>query len=312
MLTGTSHAADKIVANIKPEGWEATVEKVAINGVMAGCKPEHMPVLLAMAELGPACSWSSPCSFSLLWAVSGPYGQDIQMNSGMAVMSPGNEANAAIGRAAVLMAINLGGNYPTVNVLKQYGNPADYGCCIAEAPDDMNQWSSLRVDWGYQGSDSVLLRYEGFWMTYLACSSGIKPMEGFEELPSLENLIGMLKNQHMNRGALFLMSPDAVKGYIHSGFKTKQSFQEWLWYNVTQTKKEWVEGYWFVYESSRVQASGTPRTWNRDMLTWPDHTKVPMYPSPDHIGVMVTGGTGHFVGCIHLGNPAHTSVDKWR
>jgi hypothetical protein len=312
MLRGTSHAPDELVGLIQPEGWEATVEKVAINGVMAGCKPEHMPVLLAMTELGVSNSFASPCSFSKLWAVSGPYGQEIEMNSGMAVMSPGNEANATIGRAAALMAINLGGNYPTVNVIKQYGNPADYSCCFAETPDDMNPWSSLREDWGYMQSDSLLLRYEGFWMSYLACSSGTKPLKGFEELPTLNNLIGMIKNEHMSMGSLFLMTPDAVKGYIEMGFKTKESLQEWLWHNATQTKKEWLAGYWFVYEGNRIEPAGSMKTWNMDMLNWPDEAEIPVCPSPKHIGVMVTGGTGHFVANIQLAHPKHTSIDKWR
>jgi hypothetical protein len=312
MLSGTSHSPDEIVGRIQPEGWEATVEKVAINGVMAGCRPEHMPVLLAIAELGPAVTYSSPCSFSILWAVSGPYAQEIQMNSGYAVLSPGNPANATIGRAATLMAINLGGVYPSVNMIKQIGHPADYSCCITEVPDEKNPWSPVRDDWGYKRSESVLFRFESFWVAFLHCASGTKPLQGAEELPSLNNLLGMLANQHLSIGTLFLMTPMTAEGYVRMGFRTKQSFQEWLWYNATQPKREWVNGYWFVYERRRVQPSGTPKAWNEDMLSWPDETQVPRFPNPKYMGVLVTGGNGYGLASIHMGNPEHTLIDKWR
>src|SRR5690606_22468898 len=76
MLAGTSHAPDEVVGRLRPTGfrefWEFTVEKVAVNAVMAGCRPEYLPVVLAMASSGETARSSSTTSFAGLAVVNGP------------------------------------------------------------------------------------------------------------------------------------------------------------------------------------------------------------------------------------------------
>ncbi len=110
MLKGSSHKPDEVVGELR-SGYEAgsfTVEKVAANAVMAGAKPEYMPVILTMAASGVAAIATSTQSFARMIVVNGPIRNEIGMNSGTGALSPFNQANAVIGRAATLMSINLG------------------------------------------------------------------------------------------------------------------------------------------------------------------------------------------------------------
>src|SRR5262249_18649821 len=117
MLAGTSRAPDEIVGRMRPtvyrEFWEYTVEKVAVNAVMAGARPEYFPVILAMAASGITARSSSTTSFSGVALVNGPIRNEIGMNPGIGAMGPYNHANATIGRAYGLLSQNLqGGSVP--------------------------------------------------------------------------------------------------------------------------------------------------------------------------------------------------------
>ena len=112
MLTGTAADPSEIVGQlsitIHQEKLEYTVEKVAVNAVMAGAGPEHLPVILALAASEEASMPSSTTSFSRMAVVNGPIREEIGMNSGLGALSPFNHANTVIGRAWTLMTINLG------------------------------------------------------------------------------------------------------------------------------------------------------------------------------------------------------------
>src|SRR5262245_56242898 len=138
MLDGTSRAADEVVAVVPPDLVPATVEKVAINAVMAGCRPEYLPVVLAAVEAactdsfnmhGLLCTtfFSGPVII-----VNGPIAAQIGMNSGINCLGQGNRANATIGRALQLVVRNLGGGLPGGIDRATLGAPGKYTCCFAE------------------------------------------------------------------------------------------------------------------------------------------------------------------------------------
>ena len=117
MLKGTSLPPDKVVGRMRPtrfrEFWEFTVEKVAVNAVMAGARPEYLPVILAMAASGQTARSSSTTSFATISVVNGPIRNEIGMDAGIGVLGPYNHANATIGRAFGLLSQNLqGGSVP--------------------------------------------------------------------------------------------------------------------------------------------------------------------------------------------------------
>jgi len=151
MLKGTSRKPDEIVGRIPPNLAECTVEKVTINAVMAGCKPEYMPVLLAAIEaaLEPVFTlhgvlattyFSSPVII-----VNGPIVKRIGMNSGINALGQGNRANATIGRALNLIVRNVGGGRPGEVDRATLGAPSKFTLCFAEDESDP-AWQPLAQD----------------------------------------------------------------------------------------------------------------------------------------------------------------------
>jgi hypothetical protein len=129
MLKGTSHKPDEIVGELRA-GYEAgryNVETVAANAVMAGAKPEYMPVILAMAASGVPAIATSTQSFARMLVINGPIRREINMNAGCGALSPFNQANAVIGRTATLMSMNLGrGGVPNLTFWGTQGNNLNY------------------------------------------------------------------------------------------------------------------------------------------------------------------------------------------
>ena len=135
MLKGTSHARDKVVGRLRPtafrEFWEFTVEKVAVNAVMAGARPEYLPVILAMAASGITARSSSHDVVRHDRVVNGPIRNEIGMNSGIGAMGPYNHANATIGRAYGLLSQNLqGGSVPGETYMGSLGNSYAYSAAL--------------------------------------------------------------------------------------------------------------------------------------------------------------------------------------
>ena len=118
MLRGTKRDAQEVTAVVPPNVAPCTIEKVAINAVMAGCKPEYLPVVIAAVE--GACTdefnahgvMATTLGASPVMVVNGPSRRKLDMNHGISVLGPGNRANAALGRAVRLVLRNVGGARP--------------------------------------------------------------------------------------------------------------------------------------------------------------------------------------------------------
>ncbi len=160
MLAGTSRDRSEIVAVIPPNLVEASVEKVAINAVMAGCRPEYLPVVLAALEA--ICNddfnmhgvLATTATVGPILVVNGPIRDELKMNSGMNVLGPGNRANSTIGRAVQLCVRNLGGGRPGEIDRSTHGNPGKIGLCFAE-DEEGSHWKSLAMDRGFAGISTV-------------------------------------------------------------------------------------------------------------------------------------------------------------
>ena len=145
MLKGTDLPPDHVVARIPPKMGKATVEKIAINAVMAGCLPTYMPVLIAAVEaLVDPRMWleaytCSCASWAPLLIVNGPIRKDLQINSGAGVFSPYYKANAAIGHAVGLMIMNIGGIRHGIEDMGVFGHEGRFGMCIAE-DEEASPW----------------------------------------------------------------------------------------------------------------------------------------------------------------------------
>jgi len=158
MLKGTSHSRDEVVAaSFGCEGWGATVEAVAINAVMAGAKPEYMPVLLATVHAADLIQTRSAIGgrfatvavstngFGFMQVINGPYAKEIGMNSGRGALGPGYRPNATIGRTFQLFERNLGGCISGISMNPTMGNNTLHaGVAFAEA-EEASPWEPLHV-----------------------------------------------------------------------------------------------------------------------------------------------------------------------
>lgn len=161
MLEGTSRDAQEVVAVMPPNMAKVTVEKIAINSVLAGCKPEYLPVVIAAVEA--VCTddfnihgvMATTMGASPVMVVNGPIRQRIDMNMGLGALGQGNRANATIGRALRLVIRNVGGARPGGTERSTFSNPMKYTMCFAEW-EERSPWNPLHVDRGFDKDDSVV------------------------------------------------------------------------------------------------------------------------------------------------------------
>src|SRR5438128_781889 len=160
---GSTRAPDEVVATVAPDLVECTVEKVAINAFMAGCKPEYFPVVLAAVEA--ACNeafnihgvLATTMPVGPVIVVNGPIRHAIGMNSGINVFGQGSRANLTIGRALQLVVRNVGGGRPGEVDRATFGNPGKIAFCFAE-DEENSPWPPLAADFGARpGTDAVVL-----------------------------------------------------------------------------------------------------------------------------------------------------------
>src|SRR6266478_7036868 len=163
MLAASARARDHLVGEVAPNYGRATVEKVAINAVMAGCKPEYFPVVLAAVEA--ACTeafnihgvLATTMPVGPVIVVNGPIRHAIGMNSGINVFGQGSRANLTIGRALQLVVRNVGGGRPGEVDRATFGNPGKIAFCFAE-DEENSPWPPLAADFGARpGTDAVVL-----------------------------------------------------------------------------------------------------------------------------------------------------------
>lgn len=161
MLSGTHRDPQEQVAVMPPNMGEVTVEKVAINAVMAGCKPEYMPVILTVVEA--ICTdeynihgvMATTMGASPVIVVNGPIREKLGMNMKLGALGQGNRANSTIGRAVRLAVRNLGGAKPGGTERSTLGNPMKFTMCFAEW-EERNPWGPLHVERGFDVDDSVV------------------------------------------------------------------------------------------------------------------------------------------------------------
>jgi hypothetical protein len=158
MLTGTRRAPDEIVAVVPPDLVECTVEKVAVNAVLAGSLPEHLPVVLAAVEAACTDAFALHGVLATTYfagpvlIVNGPVTRRLRMNSGINALGQGNRANATIGRALQLIVRNVGGGRPGEIDRATLGTPGKYTFCFAEAEDGLSPFPPLATSRGVPGS----------------------------------------------------------------------------------------------------------------------------------------------------------------
>ena len=242
MLKGTSHPRDKVVGRLRPtvfrEAWEFTVEKVAVNAVMAGARPEYFPVILALASSGITARSSSTTSFATIPVINGPIRNELAMNTGIGVMGPYNHANATIGRAYGLLSQNLqGGSVPDDTYMGSLGNWLAYTALFPEA-EERSPWQPLHVQKGFKPAESIATIFFGGWYTHLAYG----PRSTWKE-----KMRHSLAAVEQYSPPLLVMDPIAARGFVDLGFETKEKLIEWCADNARLTAREYWDNQWIQY-----------------------------------------------------------------
>ncbi len=287
MLAATSRAADDVVALVPPNFGEATVEKIAVNAVMAGCKPEYLPVILAgvVAMCDERVSLhgvqGTTHTSTPLFIVNGPIRQQLGINSAAGVFGSGWRANATIGRALRLMMVNLGGAHPGEIDKSCMGHPGKFSFLIGEY-EEMNPWEPLHVERGFSPNQSALSVYCCDAPQCLTNNAG-------RTAASILNTIGAAmatgwNDKTMLAGSYMLvMSPEHAKTIADDGL-SKQDVKRYLFEHVRRPLGE------------LVPTPSDPEGFDVERLPkWLDpasaNTLVPKVVSPDAIILVVAGGT---------------------
>ena len=161
MLRATNRSPGDVIGTVAPKNGIATIEKIAINSVMAGAKPEYLPVIIAAMEgiTDPAYDdlhmMTSTGSFNLAIMVTGPIAKELNVNSGIGFLGYGWQANSTIGRAVRLCLINFGRVWPGVNDMALVGRPSPQLYVFAEN-QDFNPWPPFHVTQGFTETDSCV------------------------------------------------------------------------------------------------------------------------------------------------------------
>lgn len=161
LLNAGNLPPDAVLGSLLPLGGALTVEKAAINAVMAGCSAEIFPWVIAACEaicdaafdIGPLQS-TTHCVTPLV-IVNGPSRYDYGFTSGVQALGPGQRANATLGRALRLILINVGGGVAGIGDMATLGSPAKFSCCLAEAEEE-NPYGPLHETLGFQTGDDVV------------------------------------------------------------------------------------------------------------------------------------------------------------
>ena len=306
MLAGTSRKPDEVVGQMRPtafrEAWEYTVEKVAVNAVMAGARPEYFPVILAMASSGVTARSSSTTSFATIAIVNGPIREEIGMNSGIGALGPYNHANATIGRAYGLLSQNLqGGSVPGETYMGSQGNSYAYSSAFAEN-EERSPWQPFHVDHGFDADASTVSLFLGGWYTQF----GTIRDETWQEKLRLS-----LSACDPFIGPIFALDPLAANKLADHGFDSKDKLVEWMAENSLLPAREFWDNQW-VQTLLRPKAVLGEEPY-ASYLDYPPDEPVQLF-RPEDISVVVvggeTGGTWKMIAGALRGNIV--AVDDWR
>ena len=318
MLTGTSRQPNEVIGKVKAKNGIATIEKIAINAVMAGASPEYMPVIIAAIEgltnpefdlLHPQASLGG---FELAIWVSGPMAEELNMNYRDRLWTYGNRANSSIGRAIALCRINLGQMWPGINDMARTRAVPFTNFTFAENNTPPNPWPPYHTVYGYNPEDSyvsVSTVSPGTMTTY--------PGKNAKEL--LDNVIasvlisraavfsayrpGEANPSSHPKKHVFMITPEAAEEMAALGY-TQKSLREYI-YDATSVPFEQLSPEEITQINARLEESRAGRGLLADQLPadripiWNQGLKpggkVPVLSAPDDIHFVVVGAGGRSI-----------------
>ena len=308
MLAATRRRPDEVVGRMRPthfrEAWEYTVEKVAVNAVMAGARPEYFPVILALAATGVSARGSSSSSVAAMAVVNGPVRHEIGMNVGTGALGPHNHANATIGRAYGLLSQNLqGGSTPGTTYMGSMGNSYAYNSVTFGENEERSPWEPFHVQHGFRPGDSAVSVWSG-------CRSTAFTL-GLPEKHWRDHVRNLLRGMDPHTPPTLLLDPITARQFVdRGGFLKKDALIDWLYDTARMPAGEYWD-YQLVQNYIYPRATFGEEPWASKLKAAPEEL-IPIFRRED-IHVVVVGGetNGYWriMGCTYQ---ATQSVDAWR
>ena len=303
ILTGTRLSREQVIGVLEPGNGMATVEKIAINAVMAGCRPEHMPLLITVVRCisdprmtlrRNVASTGGNAPFIL---VNGPIAKELNINCKTAALDPGSPsyANIVIGRALSLIILNIAHGYPGAGSMSTIGNPLNYSLCVAENEED-SPWEPYHVEKGFdKNTSTVTIMFVRGGTTY-----GDLTSKTAESIACGQSWIA---SRPMNTAALWLTSRAGEQlGEIHG---TRKLFLVCPAHTSVLAKEGWDKKTLrqYLYEHVKLpfevlmfgKELGIVRREHPQFLTLlKEHPEVPLplVTAPDCFEIAVVGGVG--------------------
>lgn len=308
MLAGTRRKPDEVVGHMRPthfrEAWEYTVEKVAVNAVMAGARPEYFPVILALAATGVSARGSTTSSMAAMGVVNGPIRHEIGMNAGTGAMGPYSQANATIGRAYGLLSQNLqGGSVPGLSYMGSQGNNYAYNSVTFAENEERSPWEPFHVQHGFHPTDSAVSVFTG-------CRSTAFTL-GLREKHWREHVRNMLRGMDPNIPPVLLLDPITARQFIdRGGFTKKDALIDWLYDTARMPASEYWD-YQLIQNYIYPRATFGEEPWTSKLTAAPE-ALIPMFRREDIHVVVVGGETNGYWRIMGATYQKTVSVDEWR
>jgi len=289
MMAASGRNPMDVLGVVPPRLGIATIEAVATNAVMAGCRPEYMPVVVTAVEavlderfdVQGLQATSDPAAPLVI--VSGPVVEQLGINHGIGLFGHGARANATIGRALRLIMVNLGGGHPDSGDKSTLGSPAKYSFCIGTDID--TPWAPIHTEFGFDPDESCVTVYAS------DAPRGNNPAGSGSMEFALWLLADSMSNLNPNvihgGHTLAVISP-LIAHRLHEEGWTKEEVKYYL-YERARVPVERVRRYKELRYGGRNQEAGVPYHWPRWLDVEESGVSVPVVRKPEHILLLVAG-----------------------
>ena len=276
-LDSSLFTPQQVIAEIPPNWGGATVERLAINAVMAGCRPEYLPIIVAAVEAmgDPAFNFyaiqatTHPCAPLLI--INGPIRTELGFNSGSGAYGPGWQPNATIGRAIRLALLNIGGAYPGVEDMSTQGAPSKYTYCVAENEGE-NPWQPLHLERGFRPEQNAVTVLAGEPPHNINDHTGRSADDILTIIAGAMAVTGA-NNAYTGGETLLALGPEHAATIARDGL-SKWDVAEWL------------------HRRARIPLERYTRDTMLERFGHIPEEPVPMVNTPEDLAIIVLGGPG--------------------
>ena len=303
MINYVGRDPEEIISEVPPRFGVATVEKIAINAVMAGCLPEYMPVLIAAIEAVSLPKFNldhqqtTTASSYQMVIINGPIRKKLEVNSGRGCLGPGWRANATIGRAVRLCALNIGGGIPGEVSKSILQIPGRYTCCFGE-DEENSHWEPLHIDRGFKKNTSTVTVF-GCFCQYTVSTGPTQPSISCL-LQELSDSMAYMGSYNMLLGGgpfMVILQSGHTKFFNEAGY-SKQAVKQYLFEHARVPFSR--------FPADRFVPGQNPQPLVVDGMTWPTR-------KPEDIMIVIAGGQEPYIPQIapaHIGSEPQTVAIK--